>query len=245
MIADGNLRLVYQILHKQASWLSIEQQRLRNKQNPPAELEKLRAQMQHRIQTRMAALFPAEQCLAAEEPAPEGSEYYWRLYLVSETENFLRRSSKWTVAVTGHWQQRLHKTLIVEGGRTNYYWARRNGGCYSKFERLRASPTPDLKQAIVSCDMPCGALPTQLKGNRIFNSGSLFLNAADCASGLADIFFAEGDSSLLMLAALLIEEAGGLVCDDKGNPLGSSSQGMIAANDQLLALLVKKQFARP
>jgi len=246
MIADGNLRLVYQLLHKQASLLAIEQRRLLNKQDPYAELEHLRSRTYERIKTKMTARFPNEEFLTPQEPAPKGDGYYWRIYPISETENFLRRSSKWTLAVTGHWQQRLHKGIIVEGSRTNYYWTRRSAGCYSKFERLRTSKKRDLNRLIFSCDMPYRVFLSCLEENahRVFNSGSLLLNAADCAGGQTDVFIAKNNTPLIMLAALLLEETGGLVCDDKGGSFEASSQGIIAANNRLLGLLIKKQFAR-
>lgn len=245
MIADGNLRLVYQLLYKQASQLTIGQRQLANKQDPYVEIERLRSQTYERIKTKMIARFPNEAFLAPQEPPPEGDGYYWRIYPISETENFLRRSSKWTLAISGHWQQRLHKVLIVEGSRTNYYWTRRNAGCYSKFERLRVSKKNNLSQLILSCDMPYQALLSRLAENnhRVFNSGSLLLNAVDCAGGQSDVLIAKNNTPLLMLAALLIEEAGGLVCDDKGDSFEASSQGIIAANNRLLGLLIKKQFA--
>ena len=244
MIRDPSLHKIYQLLYKQASYLTVKQRGLRDAKDPRSELEQLRSLIFSAIEEQMSRPFPNEQLLQAESQVPEGENYCWRFHPIEEEQNFISGSSRWTLAVAGYWRKRLHKVLVIEGNRNDYYWARRNGGCYGKIERLRVSDARDLKYAALGCDIrqgDCPVLPQlRRKTARIINSGSDLLNAIDCAAGRVDLFTARASPQLILTASVLIEEAGGLVCDEKGQPLSDSSQTIIAANAKLFSALLKE-----
>lgn len=248
MIEDPNLSKIYKLLHQLAVSLSLTQKSIRAREE--THLEQLRSFAHIKMQKAMKRHFPDEEILMPADPTPPvANSYHWRFYPIMEEENFMRGSIKWTLAITGHLHGRLHKTLILEGSRNDYYWARRNGGSYGKFGRLRVSSTQELGQTSLSCDIhrgiPCAPPQLSRKTCRILNSGSWLLNAIECAAGDADVFYAEARMPVISPIVLLLEEAGGLVCDEKGRALNKASQSVLAANDQLLVQIIKERLFVP
>ena len=245
MIADPNLSKIYDLLRKLAARLALAQRSIHDEEKPSS--EELRQFAYLQLQQKMEKHFPEEALLLMEEPSPsEDPPYYWRFYPFPEEENFARGSPKWTLSVCGYERGKLQKTLIVEGSLDNHYWALRNGSSYEKYGRLRVSETPALAQSTLGCAVHSGvpSVPQKLseKIRTIVSSGSPFLDAAECAAGHSDLLYAEIHAPFSHPAVLLLEEAGGLICDEKGELIGSNSRAILAANGHLLGQIRQEKL---
>jgi myo-inositol-1(or 4)-monophosphatase len=112
------------------------------------------------------------------------------------------------------------------------FWAVRGGGAYKNGTRIKTSMTEDLAIAAYEASTPASEIPrimpiiSKAKRTRCF--GSTALDLSYLASGAISVFAAATASRAFDYAAgmLIVEEAGGVITDLTGAPLGNIVVGL-------------------
>jgi myo-inositol-1(or 4)-monophosphatase len=214
------------------------------------------------IETLLTA-YPSHAILAEESGASsnlnEESEFVWIIDPLDGTTNFIHGFPQYAVSIALQQKGMLTQAVIYDPVHNDLFTASKGGGAFLNNRRLRVSRTDRLSQALVGTGFVgrdkdqetlkkflgmFEAMTMSCHGLR--RPGAVSLDLAYVAAGRLDGFFEKGLYSWdLAAGALLITEAGGIVCDFSGEQAYLETGNIIAGNPRVFAqmLQVLKPFA--
>ncbi len=184
--------------------------------------------------------YPDHAVLAEESGAAAGrAEYQWIIDPLDGTTNFIHGFPQYCVSIAIRHRDALAHGVIYDPVRNELYTASKGRGAYLNDRRIRVSKCLRLADALVGTGFPfrevsqIDVYTNQLKrmmqkSAGVRRAGAAALDLAYVACGRLDAFWEMGLSPWDMAAgALMIQEAGGLVGDLRGEP-GYLEAGEIA-----------------
>jgi myo-inositol-1(or 4)-monophosphatase len=173
--------------------------------------------------------YPEHGFLAEESGRTEGkADYVWIIDPLDGTTNFIHGFPQYCVSIGVQHRGSLTHAVIYDPTKNELFTASKGGGAFLNDRRIRVSKCLKLQDALVGTGFPfkeLGRMDLYLKQLRnlmtnssgVRRAGAAALDLAYVACGRLDAFWELGLSPWDMAAgALLIQEAGGLVGDLKG-----------------------------
>ena len=210
-------------------------------------------EVEHSIIETIRKAYPDHAILAEESGMlPASDEYTWVIDPLDGTTNFIHGLPYFAISIGIQYRNRIEHALIYDPLRQETFTASRGCGAYlNSRQRLRVSTRAQLKGALVYTSHPprdpvsleyylraLGPLLTEVAGVR--HLGAAALGLAYVAASRLDGFWSAGLQAWDMAAgALLVQEAGGIVCDEKGGEDYLVSGTVVSANPKLCRYLVQ------
>jgi len=174
-----------------------------------------------------------------------GTEYDWIIDPLDGTTNFLQGIPHFCVSIAARREGVLEHAVIFDPVRNELFTASRGEGAHLNERRIRVSPRSRVDRAVAATGFSYKSAKridpwlstirdVTLKTSGIRRAGSAALDLAYVACGRVDAFW-EMDLNLWDIAAgtLLVEEAGGLVCDFAGEQRHLETGDILATNLQM------------
>jgi myo-inositol-1(or 4)-monophosphatase len=184
--------------------------------------------------------YPDHAVLAEESGgAPAGAEYQWIIDPLDGTTNFIHGFPQYCVSIAIRHRDALAHGVIYDPTKNELFTASKGRGAFLNDRRIRVSKCARLDDALVGTGFPfkeVGRMDLYVKQFRsimgstsgVRRAGAAALDLAYVACGRLDAFWEMGLSAWDMAAgALMIQEAGGLVGDLRGEA-GYLESGEIA-----------------
>ncbi len=191
-------------------------------------------------------LLPEATFLTEEETAPNAeSNLQWIIDPLDGTTNFLFGLPHYAISVGLKADHIPVFGVICHVPRNEYYYAWQGGGAWRDGQQIRVSERADLSNALIATGLPyydfgrAGAYYAALqefsrhtRGIRRF--GAAALDLAYVACGHYDAFFEYGLAPWDVAAGVvLVQEAGGKVCDFSGGDHYLHGRELLAVNERL------------
>jgi len=175
----------------------------------------------------------------------------WIIDPLDGTTNFLHGIPHFAISIGLEYRDEIVAGMIYAPITDELFWAEKGRGAFLNDRRLRVSARSRLADAVVTTGIPhtgrgdptaymreMRVVMDQVAGVRRFGAASLDL--AWVAAGRCDAYWESGLSPWDIAAGLLIvKEAGGYVTDLDGGTDMLATGGLVAANDQLHAPMLK------
>jgi len=199
--------------------------------------------------------YPDHAILAEESGATAGSqgesEYTWIIDPLDGTTNFIHGFPQYAVSIALRHKDTLTQAVIYDPTKNELFTATRGRGAYLDDRRIRVSKRTQLAETLVGTGFPFRdfetldeyigmfrALTARTAGLR--RAGSAALDIAYVAAGRLDGFWELGLSPWDMAAGvLLVQEAGGLVGDFRGEPGYLESGRIVCGNPKVFAQMLQ------
>jgi myo-inositol-1(or 4)-monophosphatase len=195
--------------------------------------------------------YPDHAVLAEESGAAAGAaEYQWIIDPLDGTTNFIHGFPQYCVSIAIRHRDVLAHGVIYDPNRNELFTASKGRGAFLNDRRIRVSKCLRLGDALIGTGFPFreGAridlYTNQLKNLMqktagVRRAGAAALDLAYVACGRLDAFWELGLSPWDMAAgALMIQEAGGLVGDLRGNAGFMESGDICAATPKIFPALL-------
>ena len=195
--------------------------------------------------------YPDHAVLAEESGSRGDDEFRWIIDPLDGTTNYLHGFPQFAVSIALEHRGRLDQGVIFDPLRQELFTASRGEGARLDERRIRVSNRAHLRGALLGTGFPfrrMDDLNTYLETFRalaprtagIRRAGAAALDLAYVAAGRLDGFWEFGLEAWDMAAGvLIIQEAGGMVCDAEGGVGHMESGDIIAGNPKVLRELVK------
>lgn len=205
--------------------------------------------------------YPRHGILAEEGGIFEGTDYLWIIDPLDGTSNFIHDFPHFAVsiAIKNQEKNRIEYALVYDPLRQETFSASRGQGAYlnntQRFtRRLRVSDRKDIEESLLGISIPSRGMFNTIapafnkealrhmmaQASGIRRTGSAVLDLAYVAAGRLDAALAMHLKSWDIAAGiLLIQEAGGISCDFKGEESYFESGHIISANPKLCRLLLQ------
>lgn len=203
------------------------------------------------IQT-IQKFYPEHSILGEENGKIEGDdEYTWVIDPLDGTTNFLHGFPQFAVSIAVLHRGKLAHAAIFDPMRQELFTASRGEGARVNNQRIRVSEQRTLEHSLLATGFPfrdfahldvymstLKSFMQQTAGIR--RPGSAALDLAWVAAGRVDGYWEfKLNSWDIAAGALIVKEAGGLVCDFAGGENFLQSGNIVAANPKLLAAMMK------
>ena len=186
--------------------------------------------------------YPDHAILGEESGALEGkkAEYRWIIDPLDGTTNFIHGFPQYCVSIALQHRGAIEHGVVYDPSKNELFTASKGRGAFLDDRRMRVTKCANLKDALVGTGFPFKEMSRldlyfrQLRevmqtSSSVRRAGAAALDLAYVAAGRLDAFWELGLAPWDMAAgALLIQEAGGLVGDLKGDT-GWLENGDIAA----------------
>ncbi len=186
--------------------------------------------------------YPDHAILGEESGALEGkkAEYRWIIDPLDGTTNFIHGFPQYCVSIALQHRGAIEHGVVYDPSKNELFTASKGRGAFLDDRRMRVTKCANLKDALVGTGFPFKEMSRldlyfrQLRevmqtSSGVRRAGAAALDLAYVAAGRLDAFWELGLAPWDMAAgALLIQEAGGLVGDLKGDT-GWLENGDIAA----------------
>lgn len=206
------------------------------------------------IRNLIATHFPQHSFLGEEgvEPGPEASakaleevgnaEYLWIVDPIDGTTNFVHGFPFYSVSIALAHRGQVIVGVVYDPSKDELFVAERGKGAYVHGKPMKVSKEKTLRQSLVATGFPADhqmALPLNLrqiqavapKVRNVRTAGSAALHMAYVAAGRLSGFWEIGLNSWdLAAGSLLVEEAGGRVTDQSGEPYHLGVRNVVASN---------------
>ena len=196
--------------------------------------------------------FPNHGILAEESGQVSGDDFTWIIDPLDGTTNYLHSFPQFSVSIALQHKQVLEQAVVYDPLRQELFTASRGRGAQLNDRRIRVTSRTGLEGSLLGTGFPFKqqqyldayldtfkALFPMTAGIR--RPGSAALDLAYVASGRLDGFCEIGLQPWDMAAGvLLIEEAGGFVCDFAGGKEYLDTGNVVAANPKLMKPLLEK-----
>jgi myo-inositol-1(or 4)-monophosphatase len=199
--------------------------------------------------------YPDHAILAEESGATPGrspeSEYTWIIDPLDGTTNFIHGFPQYAVSIALKHKNLITQGVIYDPTKNELFTASRGRGAYLNERRLRVSKRPQLAEALIGTGFPFRELQNLDEYLAMFReltartaglrrAGAASLDIAYVAAGRLDGFWELGLSAWDMAAgALLVQEAGGLVGDFRGEQGYLDSGRIVCGNPKIFAQLLQ------
>ena len=195
--------------------------------------------------------YPDHAILAEESGRTQGNDYQWIIDPLDGTTNFLHGFPQFAVSIALEEKGRLEVAVVYDPIREELFTAARGSGAQLNDRRIRVTKRDGLEGALLGTGFPFRmhehmdsylatfkALFPHIADVR--RPGSAALDLAYVAAGRLDGFWEIGLNSWDMAAgALLIQEAGGSVCDFKGGKDYLNNGNIIGGNLKVMEAIQK------
>lgn len=206
------------------------------------------------IRNLVSTHFPHHSFLGEEgvEPGPEASaralekvsdaEYLWIVDPIDGTTNYVHGFPFYSVSIALARKGQVIVGVVYDPSRDELFVAERGKGAYVHGKRMSISGEKALRQSLVATGFPAdhvAALPANLKQiqaiapqvRNVRVAGSAALHMAYLAAGRLSGFWEIGLNAWdLAAGSLLVEEAGGRVTDQSGEPYHLGVRNVAASN---------------
>lgn len=195
--------------------------------------------------------YPDHGILAEEGGAQSGSEYEWIIDPIDGTTNYLHGHPQFAISIAVRRHDLIEHGVIFDPLRNELFAASRGVGARLNDRRMRVSRVHRLSDALLGTGFPFKELENLdrwIESFRIFltrshgirRAGSAALDLAYIACGRLDGFWEYGLSPWDMAAGvLLINEAGGMVSDPKGNQQFLDSGNIVTGNPEIYRVMLE------
>ena len=196
--------------------------------------------------------YPEHGFLAEESGRSAGeAEYVWIVDPLDGTTNFIHGFPQYCVSVAVQHRGALAHAVVYDPGRNELFTASKGRGAFLNDRRIRVSKCARMDEALVGTGFPFKELARldlyseQLKkimrtASGLRRAGAAALDLAYVACGRLDAFWEMGLAPWDMAAgALLVQEAGGLVGDLKGEQSFLESGDVCAASPKVFPALLE------
>lgn len=199
--------------------------------------------------------YPDHAILAEESGARPGqageSEYTWIVDPLDGTTNFIHGFPQYAVSIGLKHKGVLAQGVIYDPTKNELFTATRGRGAYLNERRIRVSKRTQLDEALICTGFPFREIESLYEYLGMFReitartagvrrAGAAALDIAYVAAGRLDGFWEMGLSPWDMAAgALLVQEAGGLVGDFRGDPGYLDSGRIVCGNPKVFAQLIR------
>ncbi len=189
--------------------------------------------------------YPNHAILAEEEHTIGGDNYQWIIDPLDGTTNYIHGIPQYCVSIAVQSQNRLEHAVVYDPVREELFTATKGVGAQLNERRIRASNISKFENALIGTGFPFRELDNVDLWISIFRElskrtagvrrpGSAALDLASVACGRFDGFWEAGLQIWDIAAgALLIQEAGGLISDFKGNQDFLDNGMVVAANSNI------------
>jgi len=189
--------------------------------------------------------YPDHAILAEETGAQQGNEFCWIIDPLDGTTNFLHGYPQFAVSIALRNKDRLEQAVVFDPYKNELFTASRGDGAYLNDRRIRVSRVSQLEFALLGTGFPFRShayLDVWIETLRTFikdtsgvrRAGSAALDLAHVACGRFDGFWEFGLKPWDMAAGcLLIQEAGGIVSDLRGDTNYFDSGNILAGNPKI------------
>jgi myo-inositol-1(or 4)-monophosphatase len=197
--------------------------------------------------------YPDHSILAEEGGALErdNAAYTWIIDPLDGTTNFIHGFPQYAVSIGLKHRQTLAHGVVYDPTRNELFYASRGSGAFLNDRRIRVSRRAKLADALIGTGFPFrdlsgleeytamfGTLIPKVAGIR--RPGAAALDLAYVAAGRYDGFWEMGLAPWDMAAgALLVQEAGGLVADFRGEADYLASGRIVAGNPKIFAQMLQ------
>lgn len=173
------------------------------------------------------------------------AEYLWIVDPIDGTTNFVHGFPFFCVSIALAYKGEVIVGVIYDPVRDELFIAEKGKGAYVHGKRLAISEESTLAASLIATGFPPdmrGALPLNLKGiqhlapqvRNIRVAGSAALHLAYLAAGRLSGFWEINLNSWdLAAGALIVQEAGGTVTDDMGQPYHLAVRNIVASNGHI------------
>jgi len=193
--------------------------------------------------------YPKHAILAEESGTRGNSEYVWIIDPLDGTTNFMHGFPHFAVSIALQHKGKLQQAVIYDPLRQELFTTSRGDGAYLNDRRIRVSKRKNLDGALLGTGFPfgesanidrfldtCRTLMPVTAGIR--RAGAATLDLAYVACGRLDGFWEFGLKPWDIAAgALLIEEAGGVVCSIDTDKEYLTSGNIVSGNPYILEFL--------
>ena len=193
--------------------------------------------------------FPKHAIMAEESGTRGNSEYVWIIDPLDGTTNFMHGFPHFAVSIALQHKGKLQQAVIYDPLRQELFTTSRGDGAYLNDRRIRVSKRKNLEGALLGTGFPfgesanidrfldtCKTLMPVTAGIR--RAGAATLDLAYVACGRLDGFWEFGLKPWDIAAgALLIEEAGGVVCSIDTDKEYLTSGNIVSGNPYILEFL--------
>lgn len=195
--------------------------------------------------------YPSHGILAEESGTQGDSEFQWIIDPLDGTTNFLHGFPQYAVSIAMMHKGVLTHGVVYDPSRNDLFTASRGAGAFLNDRRIRVSKRENLKDALIGTGFPFREFSHMdaylgmfrdlaQKTAGIRRPGSAALDLAYTAAGRFDGFWEIGLNIWDIAAgALLIQEAGGLVGDFKGEQDYLKTGNTLAGNPRIFAQLLQ------
>lgn len=195
-----------------------------------------------------------DHAFVGEEGGKQGveSDYEWIIDPLDGTTNFLYGIPQYAVSIALKHKGRLMVGVVYDPLRDETFAASRGDGATLNGRRIRVSERTNLQNALLGTGIPFRAnqnLDLYLQSMKVLlpetagvrRMGSAALDLAYVASGRFDGFWEFGLHEWDIAAGvLLIQEAGGLISDMRGNNTHMQTGDVLAANPKVFKEMLKR-----
>jgi myo-inositol-1(or 4)-monophosphatase len=197
--------------------------------------------------------FYPDHAILGEESGSLGKhrEFEWIIDPLDGTTNFLHGLPHFSVSIAVLHRGKLAHAVVYDPIRQELFSASRGGGAQMNNRRIRVTTQRTLNHSLLATGFPFRdfsyldtymdtfkAFVTQTSGIR--RAGSAALDLAWVAAGRVDGFWEFNLSPWdIDAGALIVQEAGGVVCDFAGGENFLKSGNIVASNPKLLAQMMK------
>jgi len=196
--------------------------------------------------------FPSHGILAEESGLKSGDDFQWIIDPLDGTTNFLHGFPQFSVSIALKHKQNIEQAVVYDPLAQELFTASRGRGAHLNDRRIRVSSRTSLTGALLGTGFPFKQLQeldpylatfksllTRTAGIR--RAGSAALDLAYVATGRLDGFWELGLNPWDIAAGvLLIEEAGGFVCDFNGDKNYFDSGNVVTANPRLIKAMLEQ-----
>lgn len=195
---------------------------------------------------RLQQILPDSGFIAEENTvAPTDNDYQWIIDPLDGTTNFLRNIQSYAVSIALAYQGTIIIGVVYEINKAECFYAWKDGGAYLNEQPIQVSTTSDFTWAFLATGFPyydfgvfdayvevLKVLMKETKGLRRLGAAAVDLCYVAC--GRFDGFFEHSLQAWDVAAAsLIIQEAGGIVCDFKGGTDYIFSKEIVASNPSI------------
>lgn len=207
-------------------------------------------QVEQEIISILQGAYPDHGILAEESGRHQGNEFEWIIDPLDGTTNYLHSYPQFSISIALRHKDKLTQAVVFDPMRDELFTASRGEGAQLNDRRIRVSKNSRLEHSLLGTGFPFKNLDKleiwidtfrhlikMTQGIR--RAGSAALDLAYVASGRLDGFWELGLHPWDMAAGcLLIEEAGGFVCDFSGGQDFLRTGNVVTANSAIHAPLL-------
>lgn len=193
------------------------------------------------------SFFPEHAFLAEESGKSENSSpYLWIIDPLDGTTNFSHNVPLFAVSIAALHKEEIVSSVIYLPMLEELFIAEKEEGAYLNGKRLKVSTQSDLKRSLLVTGFPYNIEENPLsciesvslalrRGYQLRDLGSACIDLAYVAAGRFELLWNAGLQPWDIAAGkLLVEEAGGLVTDQRGSPLNPLLRNPLLASNGIL-----------